>query len=149
MKYLGSLERCIICPQNADYANNPLTRDHIIPIKAGKDHKLILGSVIKIDENFARLCSKDHQSIDRRKLSVYRQGGLIGLIDFIAHGYPRSNDPEIKFLQNEQFLRLFVMFQTSLTLLNGQTPDSLRELYIGASIRLDEIILGFQNEVAP
>ncbi|MDP3974171.1 MAG: hypothetical protein Q8P92_05070 [Candidatus Daviesbacteria bacterium] len=138
--FLGSIERCLVCPENTDYTSNPLTRDHIIPVKTGKDHRLVLSTIVKSQENFARLCIRDHQLVDRMKLSRYRQQGLIGLSDYIAYDYPKSPDPQIRDMQERQFLRLLMMFQDSLTELNGQTPKELREGYLRAIDHLDSII---------
>lgn len=102
---------CLICSGvklvDSHSPSNFITRDHIVPRVGLRDHGLVLGPLAHCNENKIRVCRTDHEFIDSIKIRHYTTRGLSGLLEFIARGYPRPINTDLRNVQAEQFIGLF------------------------------------------
>lgn len=100
---------CIICLPSPSETRIKTTRDHIIPRVAARDYPNAFDGVYGKNINFVKLCAEHHSIIDDNsvgKIGIYREGGLTGLVLYLAH-YPRCSDPEFWLEQYEQWNGIF------------------------------------------
>lgn len=86
---------------------NYWTQDHVISKIACKQHRSIFGEIRNDGDNLIVACRHHHRRIDRGKQQAYYERNVAGLLLYIANEYPRSVDPSIAQIQQQQFHRLF------------------------------------------
>lgn len=133
--YLGDIDECVKCAGTQPEITT-LTRDHVIPIKAGKDHRDLFSAVVVSRMNLVTICRLDHDSVDRDKMRTYRHSGVPGLIGIIAN-YPRSLNPHILEIQESQWKKLFEEVLLRINSLNGNTPALFKSDYLVAADLID------------
>lgn len=139
LPYLGSTSQCLLeteCHHTTvdSYRRGKLTKDHIIPKVAGRDHPKVLLPLISAQENAVRLCRHHHDLVDRDKIFIYSRWKVIGLVNQIAL-YPRATEPLVLGIQLRQWMQLFTGIRTNLTNpnLNGGVETKTKEEYLRAA----------------
>lgn len=120
------VDGCLVCYRadtrtNGSSGDNFITQDHIIPRVVMKDHALVLGSLRQFRDNKFPVCRYDHTFIDGHKIPAYARSGLMGLIEYVAEGYPRAVSPKAREMQAGQLVALFSEIQRLCSAVRG--PD--------------------------
>ena len=114
--------RCILCNKVAP----PDSKDHVFPQCAYKMHPQVFAGIVYSRDNEVPLCSGHHDDVDRNalnKLDAFKNQKLVGLVAYVAEGYPRSPDYRIRIVQFEQWVRLFTRLKNKIWSLNGDSTS--------------------------
>lgn len=126
-EFLRDFDFCVQCL--AKPADSSITTDHIIAKSIAKEHTLLLGGLVFNRRNEARVCWRDHRRIDQRKFRAYQNGGVSGLIIFIADHYPVCDYEQLLITARRQFAFLFSHISDKICAMNGDVPKLSRDDY--------------------
>ncbi|KKQ66011.1 MAG: hypothetical protein US86_C0007G0056 [Candidatus Daviesbacteria bacterium GW2011_GWA2_38_24] len=106
---LDTFDHCPLCltPRGCTKNHvNQLTVDHVVLQCMRKKEPKAFRSIVESRDNQFVVCRREHAGLDKMKIFMYREHGVVGLVEQVAL-YPRAKRPDDLDSQYHQWMALF------------------------------------------